>query len=117
MRRRPLNISAALAIAIERQVEGIIANAKTQCALQGRGASRRGLPDFAMSDPAAGAPPARVEDIEADRRREFSETLRSWSAPGSENPVGKSTSRQRLDIWTWLRSFFTLSRSAPDRVV
>jgi len=41
MQRRPMNISAALAIAIERQVDDIIANAKTQCALQYR-AARRG---------------------------------------------------------------------------
>jgi len=45
MQRRPLNISAALAIAIERQVEDIIANAKAQCALHYRATLRRGFPD------------------------------------------------------------------------
>ena len=59
MQRRPLNISAALAIAIERQVEDLIADAKRQCALQ------------------------RPTDGEADRRREFLDVLRSGSeAPG-----------------------------------
>jgi hypothetical protein len=34
MQRRPLNISAALALAIERQVDDILAKARAACALQ-----------------------------------------------------------------------------------
>jgi hypothetical protein len=49
MRGRPLNISAALAIAIERQVEAIIAAAKAQCALKAAAALRRGFPVATIS--------------------------------------------------------------------
>jgi hypothetical protein len=84
MQRRPLNISAALAIAIERQVEDLIANAKRQCALQS------------------------LTDGEADRRREFLDALRSGSeAPRLKYPVGEPPSGQRLDIWKRLQSLFT----------
>ncbi len=103
MQRRPLNISAALAIAIERQVDDIIANAKTHCAQQYRGAARRDFPDPTMADLAAFAPPAELEDAEADRRREFRDALRFCS----EDPVGESTPGQRLHIWQRLRSLFT----------
>ena len=84
MQRRPLNISAVLAIAIERQVEDLIADAKRQCALQ------------------------RPTDGEADRRREFLDVLRSGSeAPGLKDPVGELNSGQRLGIWKRLQSLFT----------
>jgi len=80
MQRRPLNISAALAIAIERQVEDIIANAKAQCALQYR----------------------------ATLRREHDAALRSGSKSlGSEDPVAQQTPGHLLDIWKRLRSLLT----------
>ena len=84
MQRRALNISAALAIAIERQVEEIIENARTHCALQC------------------------VANAEGDCGREFREVLRSGSeAPGLKDPVGEPNSVQRLDIWKRLQSLFT----------
>jgi hypothetical protein len=108
MQRRPLNISAALAIAIERQVDDIIANAKTQCALEYRASPRRGFPGPTMSDLAAFALPANLGDADADRRREHNGTLRTGSrAPGSEDPVAEPTPGQLVDIWKRLRSLLT----------
>ena len=84
MHQRPLNISAALAIAIERQVEDLIASAKRQCAWQ------------------------HLTDAEADGRREFLDALRSESeAPGLNDPAGERNSGQSLDIWNGLQSLFT----------
>ena len=108
MQRRPLNISAALAISIERQVEDIIANARAQCALQYRAAPRRGLPDQPMAGLAAFGPPAGFGAPEADRRRERDDEPRSGSEfPGSEDPFVGSTPEQRLDFWKRLGSLFT----------
>jgi hypothetical protein len=45
----PLNISAALAISVERQVADIIAKAKAHCAWSHRAAGRRGLRDRTTS--------------------------------------------------------------------
>ena len=99
MQRRPLNISAALAIAIERQVDDIIANAKTQCALQYRAAPRRGLPDPTMSGPPPSPRQTDFEDAEADRRRELDDALR----PGSDfarlgSPIRRADARD--NVWT-----------------
>jgi len=108
MQRRPLNISAALAIAIERQVEDIIANAKAQCALHYRATLRRGFPDPTMSDLTAFALAADLEDTKVDRRREHDAALRSGSKSlGSEDPVAQQTPGHLLDIWKRLRSLLT----------
>jgi hypothetical protein len=69
MQRRLLNISAALAVAIERQIDDIIANAKARCALQYTAAARRGLAEPKTPASAALAPPVDCEDLGADRRR------------------------------------------------
>ena len=106
--QRPLNISAALAIAIERQVEDIIANAKTQCALHSRAAGRPGLPDPTMSDLAAFAPPADLGDAQSERHRDLDEApSRGLRLPGSEQQYSAPTPGQRLGIWTRLRSLLT----------
>jgi hypothetical protein len=107
MRRRPLNISAALAIAIERQVEDIIAIAKAQCALQYREAARRGLADPSMPGPRFAAQ-ANFEDPEADRPQELGDAPRPWSDfPGSDDPLPEPTLVSYLNIWMRLRSLLT----------
>jgi hypothetical protein len=112
MQRRPLNISAALALAIERQVEHIIANAKAQCALQYRAARRGDVPDPSMSGPRFAAQ-TDFEDPEADRWREFSEALRPWSDfASSEVPFAGPAPEQRLDLWKRVHS---LLRPRPFR--
>jgi hypothetical protein len=112
MQRRPLNISAALAIAIERQVDDIIANAKTQCALQYRAAPRRGLPDPSISS-SRFALRTDFEDAEADRRRIYGDALRPWSdLGGSEVPFAEPAPEPRMDLWKRLHS---LLRGRPFR--
>ena len=112
MQRRPLNISAALAIAIERQVDDIIANAKTQCALQYRAARRRDLPDSSVSGPRFAAQ-TDCEDPRAGRRRVLGNALRPWSDfARSEIPFAGPTPEQRLDFWKRLHS---LLRHRPFR--
>jgi hypothetical protein len=108
MQRRPLNISAALAIAVERQVDDIIANARAQCALRYRAAPHRGFPDPTRSGLEGFAPPPDFEDAEADRRREFDDTLRLGSdLLASEAPLAESTPEPRLDFWRRLSSLLT----------
>ena len=105
MRRRSLNISAALAIAIERQVADIIANAKATCALQST--ARRGLPDPAISDDDGYALARASEDAEAERRRELDEALSpGWQAAGLEDPGAEPRPARWLDIWRRLRFLF-----------
>jgi hypothetical protein len=105
---RELNISAALALAIERQVDDIIANAKAQCALQYCTTARRGFPDLTESDLAAFALPADLENAEADRRREHDDALRPGSESlESEDLVVERTPGQHRDIWKRLRALLT----------
>jgi len=112
MQRRPLNISAALAIAIERQVDDIIANAKTQCALHYRAAPRRLLPAASMSGPRFGLQ-TDVDDSEADRRRECGDALKPWlDFAGSEVPFAEPTPEARVDLWKRRQS---LLRARPFR--
>ena len=114
MRRRSLNISAALAIAIERQVEDIIAKAKATCALQVDSAARRGLPDPTISDDDGYALARASEDAEAERRRELDEALSpGWQAAGLEEPRAEPRPAPRLDIWRRLRFLF---KPRPFRV-
>jgi len=104
MQRRPLNISAALAIAIERQVDDIIANAKTHCALQYRAAWRRDLSDPSMSSSRFAAQ-TDLGDPEAGRRRVLGDPLRPWSDfAGSEGPFAGPAPEPRPDFWTRLHS-------------
>jgi hypothetical protein len=108
MQRRPLNISAALAIAIERQVDDLIANAKRQCALQTRVTPRRGFVDPTMSDLAAFALLTGLEGADADSGREHGDALRPGSESlESEDLVAGPTPGQLLDIWKRLRSLLT----------
>jgi len=88
MRRRPLNISAALALAIERQVEDIIANAKSQCALR-----------------YAWEPIARANN-------ESAEALLMGRAYGDFEPA---IIAPRLDLWRRLRSLFAWGRGDQGR--
>ncbi len=79
MHRRRLNMSAALALAIERQVEDMIAQAKTACALHRR--AREG------------------DDGEA-----FDEVLRPGAdLPAAAPPVVAAAPARSRDLWKRLR--------------
>ncbi len=124
MPRRPLNVSAALAIAIERQVEDIIANAKTECALHIVESTRSGLLDPTVES-AAFAPQSPFEVPETDGHLDEAAALFWVSQDGQDiDPplqpqtdfkepapsVGERARGGRLDFWKRLR-FLWASRS------
>jgi hypothetical protein len=113
VQRRRLNISAALAIAIERQVEDIIAIAKAH-SLQYR-APRGGFPNPSMSGPNF-APHTQFHDPEADQGWTASDALRLWSDfPRSYDAFAEPTHLSESNIWIRLRSLLSLDRRATDR--
>jgi hypothetical protein len=88
MHRRRLNMSAALALAIERQVEDILTQAKTACALHRRAregedgeafdeAPRPGV-DFAAAPPVV--EPARARSMDLWKRLRFAWAPRRFSS-------------------------------------
>jgi hypothetical protein len=119
MQRRRFNISAALAIAIERQVEDIIASAKAQCAQRDRVSPQR----------KPRKPPAAFERLTADDARaldaaaalfmaspELGDALRPGSdSRGSQAPSLEPGSARRSFFWKRLHSLFTAGDRSPSR--
>ncbi len=117
MPRLPLNISAALAIAIERQVEDIIAQAKAECALRIGRAARPGLDGREAAD---FAPQAPIEALEPDIGLDLDEAAARFWFRQDIDPTPRPRSESRgsaprfvgrvggggLDFWKRLRSLW-----------
>jgi hypothetical protein len=113
MQRRPLNISAALAIAIERQVEDIIAIAKAH-SLQHR-SPPGGFPTPSMSSQDL-APHTQFHDPETDQGWIANDALRLRSDfLSSYDAFAEPTHLSRSNVWIHLRYLLNLDSRATDR--
>jgi hypothetical protein len=102
MRRRPINSSAALALAIERQVEEILTKAKASCA---------SYSGFAGDDTSSG-PQARPAASEPKNCGKFEGAAHQTGPafPASEPPRAPLTPTRATNFWNFLRSVGTRRR-------